>query len=268
MEDKTSTELILSQRAAGGVPTPGVWHPDFAAVKAAAEKTGAPLFAMWINPGCGFCKRFCANAVKDRFVSWMRESGAYFWLGSATDSTGRSGPGWEFVLRQSEGHAKHYFPLIAIWQCEAGSPDKVLHDYRASGRTFEGEKSGEEGLDNTLNAIAEALRNPPYPFEQQQERAEKPAAGGGCPGGHPHLRVLQQIGLLVAPFVPAPVVSPKVRFVPGLDPQKRLSIVQAIADNDGHCPCQPGKTPDTVCQCKAFRETGKCVCGLFERYEA
>ena len=42
-------------------------------------------------------------------------------------------------------------------------------------------------------------------------------------------------------------------------------ITQALKANDGYCPCAVIKTPDTKCQCKAFREMeeGQCHCGLF-----
>lgn len=44
------------------------------------------------------------------------------------------------------------------------------------------------------------------------------------------------------------------------------SLVTAIADNDGHCPCQWPKTDDTKCKCRDFREQkepGPCHCGLY-----
>lgn len=30
-----------------------------------------------------------------------------------------------------------------------------------------------------------------------------------------------------------------------------------------YCPCMLAKNEDTVCQCKDFRETGHCHCGLY-----
>ena len=42
----------------------------------------------------------------------------------------------------------------------------------------------------------------------------------------------------------------------------------AIKDNDGYCICAVGKTPDTKCMCKEFREqeeTGVCHCGLYKK---
>lgn len=47
---------------------------------------------------------------------------------------------------------------------------------------------------------------------------------------------------------------------------KVAEIRQAIKDNEGYCPCEIHKIPDTKCMCKAFREQttpGPCHCGLY-----
>lgn len=38
--------------------------------------------------------------------------------------------------------------------------------------------------------------------------------------------------------------------------------------NNGYCPCQLDKTPDTKCPCKTFRETNECCCGQYIRVPA
>lgn len=46
-------------------------------------------------------------------------------------------------------------------------------------------------------------------------------------------------------------------------------IREALADNDGYCPCSIVKNDDTKCMCKEFREQhtpGKCHCGLYEKF--
>lgn len=285
MDDNTkpSTEQLLALRK-GGTPEPGTWHPDFNAVKAEAEKTGRPLVGVWINPGCGFCKRFCSAVINPLFGDRIRSIGAYLWLGSRTDADGGN-TGREFVFKQSESddiqpNQRYYFPGVAVWQCEAGHPDKVLHDYRASGRVFEKEKSGAEGLDNIIARIEQALKEPPhkeYVPPKKPEGAEAPKAAGGCPGGHPHLKAIQQIAAIIKPFVPAPAAQAatptasalRVRFNQELDPDKRMRILNAIRERKGHCPCKDKMTPDTMCLCDAFMATDKpcvCACGLFEKY--
>lgn len=50
------------------------------------------------------------------------------------------------------------------------------------------------------------------------------------------------------------------------DKQVAIQIKQALKQNDGFCPCELLKTPDTKCMCKAFREqdtSGPCHCGLY-----
>lgn len=46
-------------------------------------------------------------------------------------------------------------------------------------------------------------------------------------------------------------------------------VRRALKDNNGYCPCQLERSPDTKCRCKDFRdqikrgETGSCHCGLY-----
>lgn len=265
-----STERLLAVRASvrdAGQVEPGVWYDDFDAVKAAAERTGRPLFAMWINPGCSLCKRFCTHVLDGRFSEFVREIGAYLWLGSRTDAAGPSGPGWDFAIRQNEEFTRHYFPLCAMWQCAAGDPDAVLHDCRVSGQVLEAGRTGEEGLRTVISAIGRALSEPPHKLGPDPAPT---AQGGhdGCPAGHPHLKALRQISEIVRKFDPPESGNTgfAVRFRASLDAAKRERIVRAIAEGGGHCPCKSARTEDTVCLCREFRETGKCDCGLFERY--
>lgn len=48
------------------------------------------------------------------------------------------------------------------------------------------------------------------------------------------------------------------------------AVREALKDNDGYCPCEIQRTPDTKCMCKAFREQtepGPCHCGLYVKEE-
>lgn len=42
-------------------------------------------------------------------------------------------------------------------------------------------------------------------------------------------------------------------------------VRQALAANDGYCPCKLFHTDDTKCMCRDFREqnSGQCHCGLY-----
>jgi len=45
--------------------------------------------------------------------------------------------------------------------------------------------------------------------------------------------------------------------------QIRREIENAIAENDGYCPCRVDRNEDTICPCKDFRDSGDCCCGLY-----
>ena len=43
------------------------------------------------------------------------------------------------------------------------------------------------------------------------------------------------------------------------------NVREALAENDGYCPCSLLQTPETKCMCKEFldSEEGMCHCGLY-----
>ena len=49
-------------------------------------------------------------------------------------------------------------------------------------------------------------------------------------------------------------------------------IKAALKENDGFCPCEIEKTPETKCMCKDFLENVQegelCHCGLFRKIKA
>ena len=48
------------------------------------------------------------------------------------------------------------------------------------------------------------------------------------------------------------------------------SLKRSLKNNNGHCPCNLEKIPDTKCPCREFREqesVGWCRCGLYEKVE-
>ena len=59
-----------------------------------------------------------------------------------------------------------------------------------------------------------------------------------------------------------------IKIVISSDTEKVNAIRKALQDNEGYCPCEIHKTPDTKCMCKAFRMQtfpGPCHCGLYEK---
>ncbi len=51
------------------------------------------------------------------------------------------------------------------------------------------------------------------------------------------------------------------------DKEKRREVAQAVVANDGYCPCLIVRNEDTKCPCKAMREEGRCICGLYVNVE-
>lgn len=50
-------------------------------------------------------------------------------------------------------------------------------------------------------------------------------------------------------------VNPDVKYVQG--------IIRGLIAKEGHCPCQLGRTEDTKCPCKPYREEQHCCCNLY-----
>lgn len=50
-----------------------------------------------------------------------------------------------------------------------------------------------------------------------------------------------------------------------INPDKEFvaEMRKAIKANNGYCPCELTKTPDTKCPCKAKRTKNECHCGLY-----
>lgn len=289
------TRRIIALRQQGTLPQPGIWHRDFVSVRNVAAAEGKPLVAVWTNGDlCGFCRRFAENALDPVFVEWMRESDCYFWLGGSMDpENNRSGYGWDFLIKSGVCGT---FPLVAVYQELNGV---VARRFFGAGHDFDSGKSGPDGARAAVEAIKHALSSPPQNLEARrkeiQEAMERArgergrqggAAGcpghsgdrGGCPGGHPHLKAIQEIAKIIAPFTTQPGGAPqassgsggmRIRMNPVLTLQERNRRVQAVIDNGGHCPCVPEKTDATLCLCTDFTSgsgTGLCRCGLFERY--
>lgn len=57
------------------------------------------------------------------------------------------------------------------------------------------------------------------------------------------------------------------KYIVNEDAEEVMTILKAIAENDGYCPCAIEKSDDTRCMCKDFRENIKsgehCHCGLY-----
>ena len=93
---------------------------------------------------------------------------------------------------------------------------------------------------------------------------------GGSPGGQMSMAMaLVEYNDGTVGKVPACLIrftDVKLKVSTNSDSSRVAEIRQAIKDNEGYCPCEIHKTPDTKCMCKAFREQttpGLCHCGLY-----
>ena len=57
----------------------------------------------------------------------------------------------------------------------------------------------------------------------------------------------------------------EMRIIKNTDKDYLRELKKRIKDNNGYCPTQMEKNPDTKCPCKYHRETGDCYCGLWIR---
>lgn len=58
----------------------------------------------------------------------------------------------------------------------------------------------------------------------------------------------------------------KLRIALNRDADKVKKIQEAVEANEGYCPCELDKIPETKCMCKSFinqNEPGPCHCGLY-----
>ena len=94
---------------------------------------------------------------------------------------------------------------------------------------------------------------------------------GGAPGGQISMPVaiVEYEDGTVHYVEPSQITfTDHLKVVVSSDTEKVKDIRKALQENDGYCPCEIHKTPDTKCMCKAFRMQtfpGPCHCGLYEK---
>lgn len=59
------------------------------------------------------------------------------------------------------------------------------------------------------------------------------------------------------------VFNASFRTEPNSDKDYVKQQKKRLKRNNGHCPSQMEKTPDTKCPCKHYRETNECFCGMY-----
>ncbi len=209
------------------------WNIDYKTALAKAKKEGKFIVTCWSNGDiCGFCVAAEKCMMTTVFKNWIAKQDAYFVFQHSGDKdNGATLHDWIF----KKGGVKQYPGFRITYYDENG---KVRVDYAASGNELRETSVGTGGVKNLISNIENVLKKKPsvYPDPSPKQDSEK---------GEDY----------------------KVRFNEKLTIKKVNAILDAIDKNEGYCPCQPGKTDDTKCHCKDFKDNKKigepCICNIY-----
>lgn len=266
MGEGTVTSRLVAMRR---TPVPGeelvtgVWYSNFTRVKEDAEKRGIPFFAMWTNGDlCGFCKRFTENILTSQFIERMQTSGGLWWLGGSMDDNEedrRNGKGFRWCLGPDS--KVNYFPFFAVTQTD--TEGNRARGFFGSGHDYDGRKKAPEGTKLIFRQLGKILSSEYGTVKSILEDPEVADIIKAKPStAKPAQAATSQIKTNT---------SLHIRFNPSWDAEHIARFQSSIAANGGHCICQKGNSPDTMCMCKSFLEQdkpGPCHCGAFEKFEA
>lgn len=212
-------------------PKVGEWNINYQDALAKAKKDGKFIVTAWSNgDACAYCVKAEKCMLTDTFKTWMAKQDAYFVFQYSGDKDkGATLHDWIF----KKGGVKQY-PGFRITLYNAKG--KISVDYSCSGNDLRGSKTGATGakeMVEKLNKILAKKQTPDAP------------SGDTTPAEDEF----------------------KVRLNEKLTVKKINAVLDAIDKNGGYCPCQAGRTKDTECHCKDFRENKKigepCICNIF-----
>lgn len=220
-----------------GTPKVGEWNIDYAKALAAAKKEGKFIVTLWSNgDDCGYCVTAESCMMQSSFKDWMKKQNAYFVFQYSGDKDkGKTLHDWIFV----KGGVKQY-PGFRVTLYDAKG--KAVVDKAITGNDLRGSKTGATGAKNMTANLDAILAQKPA----KKDDEVKPA--------------------------PTPAEPYKVRLNESLTVKKVNAILDAIDKCGGYCPCQAGKTADTKCHCKDFKENKKigepCICNIYVKVKA
>lgn len=218
----------------------GQWHEDFNKVKKFADSKEIPLLAVWSNgDACGHCISFEQCLLDSQFKTWQKTCGCALWLGLGTDTSSADclgGTGYNFAWGAKK--ALRLYPFVRLyWK-------KGKVDVCKTGDDWTGGTGNSKGAAKLVKALKSALK-------------------GYCPSCDPEPTPEPE---------PIPTEEIKIRLNEAVSVTQINKVLDAIDSNDGYCPCQVGKTADTKCQCKDFRENKKigepCLCKIYVKQKA
>lgn len=216
-------------------PKVGEWNINYKDALAKAKKDGKFIVTAWSNgDACGYCVNAEKCMMTATFKNWLVKQNAYFVFQYSGDKDkGQTLKDW--IYNKDTG--LKYYPGFRVSQY--GSKGQLLFDKAIEGNTLRENKTGAKGaeamianLNKFLSSGSDEVKPTPDP-DPTPEKAE----------------------------------DYKVRLNEKLTVKKVNAILDAIDKNDGYCPCQVGKTPDTKCHCSDFKNNKKigepCICNIY-----
>ncbi len=225
-----TTANFLKLRSTSSTINLNEWHNNFSACKKLAETKNVPLVAVWSNgDNCGFCTNLETCFMNATFKNWMKTTQCVFWFGCCEDKNAEDKAyGTGFNWCYQNGKIKQY-PFVRVYW-KTGKIDVSKPGADLYGRGIKAAARPKTLVNNLTKILAG------YKPESEQETV--------------------------------PVKEEyKVRLNEKLTTAQVNKILDAIDKVDGYCPCQPGKSEDTKCHCKDFRESKKigepCICKIY-----
>lgn len=211
-------------------PKVGEWNINYSAALALAKKEDKFIVTAWSNVDiCGFCVAAEKCMMTTVFKNWIAKQDVYFVFQHSKDKDeGKVLHDWIFT----KGKVKHY-PGFRI--TKYGADGKILVDKAVDGNTLRNNKANLGGAKEMIKGLEAVFTT----------KAAKPTNESTKPATEEY----------------------KVRLNEKLTVKKVNAILDAIDKTGGYCPCQPGKTDDTKCHCKDFKENKKigepCICNIY-----
>lgn len=223
------TSSFLKLRSSG-TPKVNEWNINYAKALELAKKEGKFIITCWSNgDACGYCTAAETCMMDKVFTNWMKTADAYFVFQYSGDKDkGKTLQDWIY-----KGTGLRHYPgyRISLY----GANGKATFDQAIEGNKLRNSKSGTNGAKAMVENLTKILAN------------KKPDSS--------------------TPSTTQATGDYKVRLNEKLTVKKVNAILDAIDKNGGYCPCQAGKTADTKCHCKDFKENKKigepCICNIY-----
>ena len=226
------TTANFTKLRSSGTPKVGEWNINYAQTLDLAKRGGKWLICCWSNGDkCGNCVTLEKIFMTTEFKDWLKKQDAYFVFQYSGDKD-KGKVVHDLIYKETD---LKLYPGLRIQLFDKSG--KVVRDYSIDGNHLRGGKSGVNGAKIVTKF-----------FDEVFSETEKSLNG-----------TKTKTMVKELPF--------KIRFNEKLTVKKVNAILDAIANNDGYCPCQAGQTDETKCHCKDFIENKKigepCICKIF-----